>query len=188
MKVSIQDFVQNFISKKIQNTKADTTAVERALASELVITDYIPFREKREIAETIVEDNAEMVDGVWKIDSINQYVTFVLAMLESHTNLTIGEDPVLDYDALAKNKLLAPIIQMFKADYDEAETVLKMATAAKLEDNQINILAGKFLNGILTRLDGVGEVLKNVNLKDLIGVDLTEKDIASLRELTNKLK
>ena len=184
----IREFVEEFFAKKVQNSKIDEHAVEKYIRKTLEVKEYIPFREKRKIAEDIVEQNTELIDGVWKNDSINQYVTFVLAMLDSHTNLEIGEDPVVDYDTLAESGLLPLVISTFQNDYNECEIILKMALAAKLENNNVNVLVGKFLNGVLTRLDNVGAMLGKINIKDILGVDFTEKDIAALSGLLDKIK
>lgn len=186
--MDVKFFVEDFFAKKVQNSKIDEHAVENYIKNTLEVKEYIPFREKRELAEKIVEQNTELIDGIWKNDSMNQYITFVLAMLDSHTNLEIGEDPVLDYDALAESGLLAQVISTFQNDYNESEVVLKAATAAKLEENNVNVLVGKFLNGVLTRLDKVGAMLGGMNIKDILGVNFTEKDIAALSGLLDKLK
>lgn len=193
MGITVKNFVDEFISKKIQNTKIDEHAIEKYIKKTLEVKEYIPFREKREIAESVVEQNTELIDGVWKNDSMDQYVTFVLAMLEAHTNLQIdSEDPVLDYDIIAESGLLPLVISTFQNDYNECDVVLKAVLAMKLEDNNVNVLVGRFLNGILTRLDSVGEVLSDklggMSIKDIIGIDFTEKDIAALSGLLDKLK
>ena len=193
MGITVKNFVDEFVSKKIQNTKIDEHAIEKYIKKTLEVKEYIPFREKRRIAENVVEQNTELIDGVWKNDSMDQYVTFVLAMLETHTNLQIdSEDPVLDYDIIAESGLLPLVISTFQNDYNECDVVLKAVLAMKLEDNNVNVLVGKFLNGILTRLDSVGEVLQDkfggMNIKDILGVNFTEKDIAALSRLLDKLK
>jgi hypothetical protein len=64
-----------------------------------------------------------------------------------------------------------------------------MALAMELEDNNTNVLVGKFLNGILSKLDGVGEFLKdkleNLDIKDILG-DFKKEDLAKLKGFLNK--
>ena len=188
--MTIQEFVKDFQDKKIQNTKINEHAVSDYLKKELEIKTYLPFRDKRAIVEAVVVQNTEWVDGIKKNDAINQYIAFVTAMLSSHTTLEFSEDPVADYDLLAENGLLSPIIEEFRTSYDECDILLKMALASELEDNNINALVGKFLNSILEKLDGVGEALKdkfsNFNLDNILGDGFDQKDLAKLSSFLNK--
>jgi hypothetical protein len=191
MKISVADFVQTFKDKKIENTRIAPDAIEQYIRQNLEIKTYIPFRTKREIAETVVAANTTEVDGIKKNDGINQYISFIVAMISVHTNLEFDtSDSVADYDLLAETGLLPLIIEEFRASYNECDIILKMALAAELEDNNVNVLVGKFLNGILTRLDGVGESLKNVlgdiNLGEVLGGNFSEEDMAKLSSFLDK--
>ena len=188
--MKIIDFVQGFKDKKIMNTKVDTDAVGKYIKEILEVREYVPFKEKRTIIELIVLNNTKVVDGVKKIDSISQYISFITAMLTAHTNLEFGEDPVVDYDILSENGLLAPIIETFKTDYSECDVLLKMALADELEDNNVNIVFGKFLNGILYRLDAVGEYIKStmdgVDINSILGESFNQEDLAKLSSFLDK--
>lgn len=191
MKNTVMNFINEFQEKKIQNTHITPNAVSEYLRTTLEIKSYLPFREKRAIAETVVKANIELVDGVKKYDNINSYLSFVVATLTAYTNLEFdNSDPVSDYDALAESGLLPLIIEEFRAEYNEIDTLLKMSLASELEDNNINVLVGKFLNGILNRLDGVGEVLKSsigdFDLKEMLGANFKQEDLAKLSSFLNK--
>lgn len=188
---NILSFINDFNTKKIMNTKVAPNAISEYLRNNLEIKTYIPFKAKRLLAETIVAQNTEEIDGVKRNDSINQYISFVCAMIAAHTNLEFSEDPVEDYDMLSECGLLPQIIAEFQDSYNECEVILKMALAMELEDNNINVQVGKFLNGILQRLDGVGDVLKNtlggLDLKDILGADFKQEDLAKLSGFLDKL-
>lgn len=188
--ITVKNFVQGFKDKKIMNTKVDTDAVGKYIKETLEVREYVPFKEKRAIIELIVLNNTKVVDGVKKIDSISQYISFITAMLTAHTNLEFGEDPVVDYDILSENGLLAPIIETFKTDYSECDVLLKMALADELEDNNVNIVFGKFLNGILERLDIVGklvqESISGVDIKEIIGEVFNQEDLNKLKYFLDK--
>lgn len=183
--MTVQEFVKVFTEKKIMNTRINENAVSEYLCKELEIKSYIPFREKREIAEMIVAQNIKVVDGIKKYDDIDSYVSLVVASIAAHTNLEFGADPVADYDLLAETGLLAQIISEFQSSHEEIGILLKMAIASELEDNNINVFVGKFLNGILQRIDTVGGVLKDklgdLNLKDILGSDIKQEDLAKLK-------
>lgn len=189
--MNVKNFVEAFANNKVQNTKLNEHAVSDYLKKELEIKTYIPFRLKRQIAEIVVSQNTERVDGIKKHDSVSTYVSFIVASLTAHTNLQFGEDPVADYDLLAESGLLPLIIAEFETSHSECDIVLKMVLAMELEDNNINVLIGKFLNGILEKLDVVGDVLKdklgNFDLKDILGADFKQEDLAKLSGFLNKL-
>lgn len=188
--MKVQEFVQGFKDKKVMNTQIAPNAVEEYIKKTLEVREYVPFKEKRAIVELLVLKNIEVVDGVKKHDAISGYVSFVSAMLVAHTNLELGENPVADYDVLSENKLLAPIIETFRESYNECDVLLKMALASELEDNNVNMLFGRFLNGILERLDTVGEVIKStigeVDINSILGEKFNQEDINKLKGFLDK--
>lgn len=192
MKITVEDFINEFKEKKVMNTKIEPDGVEKFIRAKLNIKTYVPFVEKREIVEMVVAQNLQDEDGVKRYDSIGSYMSFVVAMLASHTDFEISKNPIDDYDELSKNGLLELVIGMFKKDYDESEVLLKMTIAAKLEDNNLNILVGKFSNKVLEKIDVVVDVLKDkiskVKLKDIMGADIKKEDIAKLIGALDKLK
>ena len=186
----VNDFVQKFVEDKVQNSKLNDHAVSDYLKEKLEIKTYIPFREKRSIVEAIVDQNIEWADGIKKIDDINMYVSFVIAMISAHTSLDFSDDPVADYDLLAESRLLPQIIAEFQESYDECQLLLNLCVKNVLEDNGINVLVSKFLDGILQKLDDVGEILKdkfdNVNIKDVLGKVFKQEDLAKLKGFLDK--
>ena len=188
----VNEFVKAVAEKKVSNTKLNDHAVSDYLRSELGIKSYVPFREKRKIAEMIVEKNIKEVDGVKKYDSIDGYMALVVASIATHTNLQFSDDPVADYDLLAESKLLPQIIMEFQESHNEIDTLLKMMVDAELEDNNIEALVGRFLDKILKKIDGFGDVLKDnfgdLNLQDVFGADFNEEDLAKLSGFLDKLK
>lgn len=189
---TVENFINEFNEKKIRNTQANPNAVSEYIRRSLDIKKYILFREKRTIAEMIVEQNITEVDGIKRYNTINAYVSFVIAMLSAHTNLEFSEDPVADYDLLAESGLLPQIVAEFQNDYNECEIILKMELAMKLEDNNVNVLIGHFLDSILKKLEGASEVLnekfKDVNFNDILGVDINKENLAKLSGFLDKLK
>lgn len=186
----IAEFINEFKEKKIMNTQIKPNAISEYIKKTLEVKTYIPFKLKREIAEVVVAQNTKWEDGIKKNDSINQYISFIVAMLTAHTSLEFSEDPVEDYDMLAESGLLPQIIAEFQESYSECDVLLKMALAMELENNNINALVGRFLNGILNKLDTVGDVLKeklgDINIKDFFGANFKEEDLAKLTGFLNK--
>lgn len=188
---TIKEFVDAYKAKRFMNMKTATEERSEWLRKELEIKTYLPFKKKRELAEMVVERNIEMVDGIKKHDEINSYICFVVAVIGAYTNLRFNEDPVSDYDLLAENGLLPLIVAEFQNDYTECDIIRKMALDMELADNNVNVLIGRFLDNILKKLDGVGEVLNGkldgFDIKDLLG-DIKPEDLAKLNGLLDRLK
>lgn len=188
--MKVIDLITAIQTKKLNSATNAHSVIGEYAKKTLKIRTYIPFMEKKQIADLIVEQNTKFVDGIWKNDAINQYICFVIAMLKSHTDLEFGADPIADYDALAENNLLTAIIDTFQTDYNECEVVLKMALASKLEDNNVNVLVGHFLNSILNKLDNAGEFLKStvgeLDLNKILGESFNHEDLAKLSSFLNR--
>jgi hypothetical protein len=181
--MKINEFCEAYKAKKFMNTKQGVDEKSEWIRSQLEIKTYIPFREKRKIAEMIVEQNIKVVDGIKKYDDINGYVGLVVASIVAHTNLQFGDDVVADYDLLAESGLLTQIIAEFQGSHEEIGILLKMAVASELEDNNINVIIAHFLDGILKKLDA----FKGFDVKDLLG-NIGEEDLAKLIGLLDKIK
>lgn len=184
--MTVKEFVQEFKDKKIQNTKVSPNAVEEHIIKTLEIKEYIPFQQKRAIAEVVANKNIKFVDGVKKHDAVSGYISFIIAMLTAHTSLEISNDPFDDYDILAASGLLEPIISTFKKDYDECDVVLKMVIASELEDNNINITFGRFLNSLADKLDALGSNISKIDWRQLLGGIFKQEDLAKLSSFLNK--
>lgn len=184
------DFVSTFKEKKVQNTKINDHAISDYLKNTLEIKTYLPFVQKRAIAEMVVSQNIEDVDGIKKHDAINSYISFVVAMLTAYTNLEFEDEPVAGYDLLAESGLLPFIIKEFETEYNECDVLLKLALASELEDNNLTAVVNRFLNEILNRLDGVGEMLKgtlgNLDVQDILGNSFKEEDLNKLSSFLDK--
>lgn len=190
--MTITQFIENYKNAKVLNTKVNPNAVSEYLRKELEIKTYIPFMEKRKIAEMIVAQNIKEVDGIKKYDDISSYVSLVVASIVAHTNLKFNTDPIADYDLLAENGLLPQIIAEFQGSHEEIGILLKMAIASELEDNNVNVLVGRFLDSVLKKLDGVVDGVKNmvgnVDLKELLGMNFEEEDLARLKGFLDRMK
>lgn len=190
--MTITTFVENYKGKKFMITKQGVDERAEWIRKELEIKSYIPFKEKRRIAETIVAQNIEEVDGIKKYDSIDGYIGLIVASIAAHTNLEFSDDSVADYDVLAESGLLPQILAEFKGSHDEIDIILKMALAMELEDNSTNALVGRFLNKISGLLDGVLDVFKDkfedFDLQNILGADFKEEDLAQLKGFLDRMK
>lgn len=186
--MTIREFVEAYKAKKFMNTKQGVDERAEWIKKELEVKEYIPFREKREIAEMIVAAYTNEVDGIKKHDSISAYVGFVAASISAHTNLRFGDDPIADYDLLAESGLLPQIVAMFQESHNEIDILLKMALASELEDNNINVSVGHVLNKVSKLLDVIGSKIEGFDLQNLLGMDINKEDLAKLSGFLNKIK
>lgn len=189
-KINVKELVQEFKDKKIQNNKAMPTGIEDFINSKLEIKPYIPFTDKRKIAEMVVGQNTIEEYNIKKIDSTSEFIGFIIAMLAAHTNLSFGPNAIEDYDALSESGILEYILATFKKDFNECKTVLQMVRNDILADNNLNIVVAKFLDGVSEKLDGLGDTIKGIvekiDLDKLIGLGLNEREMNGLKKLLNK--
>jgi hypothetical protein len=190
--MTIKEFCEAYKAKRFMMTQNGVNEKSEWVRKELDIKPYIPFREKRQIAEMIVAKNIKEVDGVKRYNSIDGYVSLIISSLAAHTSLQFGDDPVADYDMLAENNVLMDILAEFDGSHKEIEILLNMALDMEMEDNDIGVMIGRFLNKISGMLDNVGGVLKDkldsFDLSNVLGVDFKEEDLAKLSGFLDKLK
>ena len=189
--MKVIEFINKYKESKVQNTKMPD-AVEQFIKKTLEVKEYVPFKTKEEIVKTIIEYNLEENNGIKKINGINQYLSFICAMLASHTNLEISEVPADDYDLLAECGLIEQIVALFAKDYKECDMLLKVAIANELEDNNLSAVVNRFLNGILDKIDDVVGLVANVandfDSSKLFGKEIKKEDLGKLVSLLDKLK
>jgi hypothetical protein len=192
MKQTIREFCDAYKAKRFMVTKNGVDEKSEWIRKELNVKEYIPFRDKRKIAELVVEQNIKEVDGVMRYDSINGYVSLVIGSISAHTSLEFSSDPITDYDLLAESGLLTEILAEFADSHQEIDLLLHMVLDMKLEDNEINAMIGRFLNKISGMLDGVVDAVKDkfgdFDLRDILGEDFNEENLAKLNGFLNKIK
>ena len=189
-KINVKELVQEFKDKKIMNTKVEPNAIENFILKKLEIKPYIPFTDKRKIAEMVVDQNITEEYGVKKIDSVSEFVGLIIATLAAHTNLSFGPNAIEDYDVLSESGLLEYILATFKKDFNECKAILQMVRNDVLADNNLSVIVVKFLDGISEKLDGVGDTIKGVvekiDLDKFTGLGLDEKELNGLKKLLHK--
>lgn len=190
--MKIVEFVENYKAKKFMTvTKNGVDEKSEWIKKELEIKNYIPFIEKRKIAEMVVRQNIDIVDDIKKYDSINGYLGLIVASIAAHTNLEWSNNPAADYDLLASSNLLPEIIAEFEGSHAEIDLLLHMALDMEMEDNEIGAIIGRFLNSISGALDGLIGVAKdkfgNFDLRNILGENFNDEDLAKLRSFLNKL-
>lgn len=191
--MTIKEFCDAYASKRFINTKQGVDERIEWIRNELGVKEYLPFAEKQAISKTVLAECASIEDGIITIDSVDKYLSFTMAMLATYTNLESDEDATLseEYDTLCSIKvedgtLLDVIIKTFEVEYIRCNDILNMMTADLLAENNIEKHIGKFLSGLLDKVNKLGDGLIN-KIGDM-SIDLNQLDIDKLINMIGKIK
>ena len=155
--MTIKEFVDSMNKDKNKIQKAEQ--LQAALKKKLEVKEYMSIKQKKELVESIVNECVLFDNGIFKFNEIEKYIVFTMKVIEAYTNLELSDDMENDYDMLCESKMLEPIISTFKKEYDEVSILLQMKCDYILNDNNIEAQVGKFLNGLLEKLDDFASVL-----------------------------
>lgn len=188
--MTIKEFIQDFKAKKIVNNQINPTAIEDYIRKTLEVREYVPFAEKQAVAQIVLTTCSNIEDGVVVIDSVQKYILFTISMISTYTNLEIDED-IDSYDLLCSTligdeTLLDCILKTFEKEYGRCLNILNMMTTDLLAENNIEKQVGRFLTGILSKVDILGEKLSS-NLGE-IPEKLSQLDIDKLTDLIGEIK
>lgn len=187
--MKVMDFVNGFKSEKIMNTRIDTEAVSRYIKNKLEVKDYVPFAEKRELCERVLNAcNTRDGSGLVKVDSVTRYIIFTLSIISKYTNIEFssGEDTEFDsldeYDMLCQAELLDPILEVIGAEYVTCNNILNMMMADVVANNNtIENAVGHTLGKLSASVDGLMSALTE-KVEDM-ELDLSQIDIDKYKGL-----
>jgi hypothetical protein len=189
----VKEFIENFKSKKVMNTQITPNAVGEYIKKELEVQSYIPFAEKRELCERVLNAcNTRSDGGLVKVDSVSRYIIFTLSIITKYTNIEFssGEDAEFDsldeYDMLCENHLLNPILEVIGEEYAACNNMLNMMMAdIEANNNTVEAVIEHNLSKITDSIDDFIEVLaEKVEELDL---DLNQIDIDKYKGLIDLL-
>ena len=159
------------------------------LKKELEVKDYLSIKQKKTLVQDIVNECVLYYDGVFKFDDIDKYITFTMKTVGAYTNLELSDDIETDYDLLCEAKLLEPVINTFKKEYDEVNVLLQMKCDYVLSGNTIEAQLGRFLDGISEKLDGFANVLSDkMGNFDISKLPFSGEDIQKLMKFIDMQK
>jgi hypothetical protein len=118
------------------------TAVSGFIKKNLEIKNYIPFAEKRELCEKVLNicNQRDENSGLIKVDSVSRYIVFTISIISKYTNLEFssGEDDIdsLDeYDMLCQAGLFNPILDAIGSEYVACNNILNMMMEDIISNN-----------------------------------------------------
>ena len=121
------------------------------------------MEEKRLIAKGIIYECTENVDGFIKVDSVQQYLSYIKFMIKHHTNLEYTYE---FYDALCSvvyngDNLLNVIIGCFGEDAKECSRILNLEIGDLVRNNSVDASVVMLLNGIKSMTEGLSKKIED---------------------------
>ena len=170
---------------KINELMANIHRKDFDMTKELHVKTYLPIEEKKLIAQGIIYECTENIDGVIKIDSVQQYLSYIKYMIKRHTNLEYTQE---NYDVLCSTEygdtsLLNAIIGTFQGDANECNRILNLMLNDYIEyntsENQIIVTVNKLLNRLSDVMDLIGVKVSDFNIEDMMPKDLDLNRLAT---------
>lgn len=144
------------------------------IKSTLNIKSYISIKEKRALVDDIVNETIIYENGLYKFDSISQYVVYTMKCIEAYTDLELGEDIEEDYDELCKSGLLNKIIRNFEEEYNSVLSFLQMQCDYILMDNSVTANINVLLTAATSAINKLGnsanDIFKNIKPEDVAAI------------------
>lgn len=177
--MKVQELIDVMGMNKNKILKADQ--LKELLIKTLEIKKYISIKDKKNIVDDIVSSCILYENGVFKFNEIDKYIYFTMKTIKAYTNLELSDDIEEDYDLLCENKLLNIIISTFKAEYDEVSVLLQMKCDYVLSSNNLEEQVGKFLTGLLEKVDDFSSILGDkINNFDFNKLPINKSDLVKL--------
>lgn len=135
---------------KIEKLLAEINRANFNIEQELQVKKYLPIETKKIIAQGIIYECTENIDGFVKVDSVQQYLSYVKFMIKYHTNLEYTSE---DYDTLRSTEykdtdLMTAIFDTFKKDANQCNQILISMINDYVQDNSMELVIAKFLHKI----------------------------------------
>lgn len=182
--MTINELVALMSQNKTKLLKAEQ--IQAFLKKELNVKEYLSIKAKKELVENIVDACILYADGIFKFDDIDKYICFTMKVIEAYTGLELSSDMEEDYDMLCEAKLLNPVIDTFKAEYDEVNILLQMKCEYVLHENTIEAQLGRFFENVTDKLDllvkALSEQVSNFDMKNL---SFNAEDLQKLTKFIN---
>ena len=185
--MKIFELVELMSTNKNKLLKADQ--VQAFLKKELEVEDYLSIKHKKTLVQGIVNECILYDDGVFKFDDIDKYIAFTMKTVAAYTNLELSDDIEADYDLLCEAKLLEPVINTFKKEYDEVNVLLQMKCDYVLSGNTIEAQLGRFLDGVSEKIDGLANALSDkMGNFDISKLPFSSEDLQKLMKFIDMQK
>lgn len=157
--MKISEFV-DYMKKSVNRTMKDDQILS-VVKKKLDVKDYISIKEKRALVDNIINASVLYENGVYKFDCIGKYVYFTMYTIAACTNIELSENVEDDFDALSREALLPVVICAIQKEYDDVNILLQMQCDSFLENNSVESMVGRFLEGVTDLLNNIEPALKS---------------------------
>lgn len=182
--MKVQELLEFVEKNRTKMLKAEQ--LQELLKKTLEVKKYIGIKDKKQLIDDIVNACVIYEDGVFKFNDIDKYIIFTMMTIEAYTNIEISDDIENDYDLLCQANLLNAIIATFNGEYENVRLLLQMKCEYILSDNNIEVQFGKFLNGLLEKIDGIANVLfDKAGDFDINNLPVNVDDLSKLMNFVN---
>lgn len=149
---------------KVQELLVSIKRKDFNMEKELQVKAYLPIEVKKTIAQGIIYESTEDENGFIKVDSVQQYMSYVKYMITMHTNLDYNEKE--DYDKLCstmygEDSLLNAIFGCFSDDAKECTRIMKLMVEDYMQENSMEYIVVKFLANIGTKVEGIANAINS---------------------------
>ena len=171
------------INELINTVKSNPNA---RLAKTIETKNYLPFSEKVELVERIIDKCVTDNNGFVQINEINQYIHFTIESIKAYTNIEFSENYIADYDLLCSSGLLGDVIATFDGEYKMILNMVEMQKRYVLEQNKIEFQVARIANALINAIDRFGiAVSDKVNDIDKL---VTPENMQMIKELMGNFK
>lgn len=182
--MKVQELVEFMSANK--NKVFKTEQLQELLQKKLEVKKYICIKEKKQLVEDIVDTCILYEDGIYKFDDTNKYICFIMRTIEAYTNLELSDDLENDYDMLCSAEILELIVNTFKKEYDDVNVLLQMKCDYILSSNAIEAQVGKFLSGLLEKIDVIVDVMSDkIDNFDMSNLPIDIEDVKKIISFSN---
>lgn len=178
--MKIKDFID--IMSQPKNKALKPEQKQELAKKTLEVKNYMSIKDKKQLVQDIVDECILYEDGIFKFNEIEKYVCFTMKTIEAYTNLELSDDIENDYDMLCEAGMLNPAIETMLGEYDNVKVLLQMKCDYILSANTIEAQLGRFLEGILEKIDDLANSLGGFDVNKLSNA---MNDIEKLMEAVN---
>lgn len=183
---TIKEFCDAYKAKRFMVTKNGVDEKVEYLKTELELKEYIPFVDKRELCEKVIDACCTKENGLIKVDSVTRYIIFTISIISKYTALEFnsGEDydSLDEYDMLCEAGLLNPILALIGDEYATCNNILNMMMDDVIANNNtVEAILGHALGKVSDSIDDlIGAFADKVEEMEL---DLSQIDINKFDKL-----
>ena len=187
--MKINEFIKDYSAQNFINTSNGVEEKIKYLKKKLNVKPYIPFTEKRELCETVLDGCCETVGSIVEVDSVSRYLFFTIAIIAKYTDLEFGKtdglDSVDEYDMLCQIGVLNEILAVIGGEYETCNNILNLMMAdIDANNNNTAVVLDNAVRKLLGSVDKITDALA----KKISGIELDLSQFDNIEKLMGLLE